>query len=322
MTPHAPAPGPGPVAGQVDAASHAVSHAVSHAGRQRGLSTTGAALLSHSSNAVFLLPEVPAVARVSTGAGAAARIARTQIVTGWLADRGFGATAPLPGADQVDIDEHTTVSFWVYYPQDHADTGPPLDAGGLGRLLRGLHDLGDTTVDPPFDLPTWTPLESLAATVNDPAQSAALNDAERIWLLHRIHQIRSELAALDWPLGHGLIHGDAWAGNLLHDPAAGRVLLGDWDWVSHGPHEVDLIPTWHATVRYGRPPTWARAFVDRYGYDLATSPRYDVLLQMRDLVQLTGPIRRAPHSPAAANRLAQRLGDLRRGDRVATWQAR
>lgn len=43
--------------------------------------------------------------------------------------------------------------------------------------------------------------------------------------------MRAAIAVLDWPLGTGLIHGDAWAGNLLSCPGrppAGAV-LGDWD---------------------------------------------------------------------------------------------
>lgn len=294
--------------------------AVDRAGRERRLPTAGATLISHSSNAVYLLPEIPAIARVTSGPGAAERVARTQAITAWLTDRGFGATAPLPGIDVVHINDHTSVSFWAYYPQ--TDHQPPATSSDLGRLLRNLHDLDVPPDELPVDVPTWLPLESLADTVSDPEQSAVLADTERTWLLHRIREIRDQLGTEQWPLGRGLIHGDAWAGNLLWDAATDRMLLGDWDWVSHGPREIDLIPTWHATIRYGRTTAWTRAFVDQYGYDLATTSAYDVLVQMRDLVQLTGPIRRAPDSPAAADRLAQRLGDLRRGARNSNWVTR
>lgn len=301
----------------IDAALLAV---VDRAGIERRLPTAGATLISHSSNAVYLLPEVPAVARVTSGPGGTDRVVRTQAITAWLVDRGFGATAPLPGVDVVDIDDRTSVSFWAFYPQ--ADHQPPATSSDLGRLLRDLHDLDVEHDKPPVDVPVWLPLESLADTVSDPEQSVVLADIERTWLLRRIREIRDQLSAEHWPLGRGLIHGDAWAGNLLWDAAAQRMLLGDWDWVSYGPREIDLIPTWHAAIRYGRTEAWTRAFVDQYGYDLATTSAYDVLVQMRDLVQLAGPIRRAPHSPAAADRLAQRLGDLRRGIRSSSWLSR
>lgn len=283
-----------------------------------GLSATDAQLIGHSSNAIVLLPEVPAVARVTAGAGSHDRVARVQALARYLVDQEYPATEPLPGAGVVDTDGPAAVSFWTYYPP--ARHSPELDSSHLGRLLRQLHDLDDV----PGDLPAWIPLESLAAAIDDPQQSSALNESDRVWLVLRISEIRGQVAMLDWPLGPGLIHGDAWAGNLIWDTtgSVSRPILGDWDWASRGPREVDLVPTWHATVRYGRPETWTAEFVDKYGYDLADWSGYDVMLQMRDLVQLTGPMRRAPHSPPAARRFAQRLGDLRRGDRASGWHAR
>ncbi len=290
--------------------------ALAAACQERGLDPAGAALLSHSSNAVYHLPRVAAVARITTGPGACERVARTQSVTRWLVDQGFAATEPLRGTPMVDLDDHTCVSFWVYYPQDLRRQEQP-DSSHMGRLLRELHQ----TEPPHIELPAWTPLESLAATVGDPDRSQAITPADRSWLSDRVAQVREQLLSVDWPLGTGLIHGDAWAGNLLWDTTSDAVVLGDWDWVSTGPREVDLIPTWHATIRYGRPPSWPQRFTEEYGFDLATWPGYDVMLQMRDLVQLTGPLRRAPHSPAALAALHQRLGDLRRGDRHSTWAA-
>jgi len=278
-----------------------------------------ATLLSHSTNVVYHLPSNGAVARITTGPHASERVRRTHAVTNWLVDQGFPATAPLPGAPVVTLADDACVSFWVYYPQPTAPADQP-DSSHLGRLLHQLHQL-DT---PPAQLPEWIPLESLADTIADHDLSRILTREDRVWITDRITTIRGKLAVTDWPLGTGLIHGDAWAGNLLWDQTSSSrdVVLGDWDWVSIGPREVDLIPTWHATVRYNRPPTWHAQFAAAYGYDLATWSGYDLLLQMRDLVQLTGPIRRAPHSPTALGRLRQRLGDLRRGDRDGEWTSR
>nr|WP_280218565.1 phosphotransferase [Nocardia neocaledoniensis] len=112
---------------------------------------------------------------------------------------------------------------------------------------------------------------------------------------------RIEFTAATWPLGHGLIHGDAWAGNLLWDttrPPHTQALLGDWDWAGIGPRKVDLIPTWHAAIRYGRDQAWVNDFIDTYRYDLTDYPDgYHLLRRMRDLVQLSGPLRRSSTSP-------------------------
>ena len=166
----------------------------------------------------------------------------------------------------------------------------------------------------------WVPLESLLATVDDVGLSAVLSPAERAWIRERIEDVRGQIAGLDWPLGTGLIHGDAWAGNLLarlgKQPA--DVVLGDWDWVSIGPREIDLIPTWHAATRYGKGQSWVSDFVDRYGYDLAEWDGYPQLMAMRDLVQLSGPIRRARAGNRYESALRQRLDSLLAEDSV-TW---
>jgi len=286
----------------------------------RDLNATGMRLLHHYSNAVVLLPNENAAARVATSHHDVAQIKRSQHVTRWLVEQhGFPATRPLAGIELVELDTKTTVSFWVYYPQPRSPQ--PLTSAHLGRLLADLH--GISTI--PHDLPCWVPLDSLSQALHDDTTALALDDADRHWLLRRIGEVREELATVEWPLGQGLIHGDAWAGNLLWvpNPAHGRdsVVLGDWDRVSHGPREVDLIPTWHAAHRYGKGLRWICDFVHHYGYDLTSWLGLSALLAMRDLVQISGPLRRAPHSPPHAHALRQRLGGLQAGDTSIVWTA-
>jgi hypothetical protein len=231
------------------------------------LDSTGIQLLHHYSNAVVLVPAEGAVARVAAGRHDVAQIRHSQQVTRWLVEQhGFPATCPLPGTDVIEVEPSTTVSFWVYYPQPASP--PPLTSAHLGCLLTQLH----TIPTPPGELPRWVPLVSLDHALHDDTAVTVLDDADRDWLLRRVSEIRNELAAVDWVLGHGLIHGDAWAGNPLRTPAAAHspdgVVLGDWDRVAHGPREVDLIPTWHAAHRYGKGASWTRDFVHRYGHDL------------------------------------------------------
>jgi aminoglycoside phosphotransferase (APT) family kinase protein len=289
--------------------------ALSRACEARGLDSAGAELIHHSSNAVYVLPRHAAVARVATDEADPDRPGRTYAVTQWLTARhGFGATAPLPGVEPVRIGGYT-VGFWQYYPQ-RSDI-PGATSKELGRLLRSLHDLPT----PEIELQRWAPLESLQGALLEDRTASAVSEEERAWLLSRVDEIRKALSELDWPLGIGLIHGDAWAGNLLWDnrtnPA--RPILGDWDWVGIGPREVDLIPTWHAAVRYGRDQTWVRNFIEAYGYDLSAWSGYRVLLDMRDLVQVTGPLRRAAASAEHADRLRQRIDDIRAGNLTTSW---
>ena len=291
--------------------------AMRQASAAMGLDAAGAKLIHHYSNAIYLLPAQNAVARITYGRDAAERVARSQAITRWLAQEcQFPATQPLDSTSPVTVNG-AVVSFWACYPQP-ADA-PPLTSGHLAVLLRLLHQAGT----PPVSLPAWVPLASLHATAGDPLLSAALTDDERTWIMTRITEVRDKIAALDWPLGTGLIHGDTWAGNLLSCPGASPAgaVLGDWDWVSTGPREIDLIPTWHAAARYGKPASWISDFISQYGYDLGQWAGYPILMAMRDLVQLTGPIRRARGSDPHRRALRQRLDSLRCEDTTSIWTA-
>jgi hypothetical protein len=291
-------------------------HALEVACRERGLSAAGARLIHRYGNAVYLLPAEPAVARIVDGPAHRARLSRA--VTEWLVTRhGIAATVPLPGAPPVELGPSTVVGFWAYYPQP-AEQDPPTSAH-LARVLRQLHEIDAV----PFELGPWQPLASLSAALSDPAATTNLAPSELDWLRHRVEEVRDRITGLTSPLGRGVIHGDAWAGNLLWHAAAGRdaVILGDWDWVSLGPREVDLIPTWHAAIRYGRGKQWADAFASVYGYDLSAWDGFRTLLAMRDLVQLTGPLRRAGDDPQFDAALRQRLNGIRNGDMQVIWRA-
>ena len=290
-------------------------HALLRACELAGVDPTDARLIHHYANAVYMLPAENAVARLLHGPHGAQRAATSLRITRWLVvDHDFPATAPIPGTEPIAVDETTTATFWTYYPQ-HDDGSKPTPAH-LGKLVRRLQDLPR----PPVELPPWTPLRSLETALRAPSALAAINFEEQHWLLDHINQIRHELDRLDFPLGWGLIHGDAWAGNVLWNTAAGQVatVLGDWDSVSWGPREIDLIPSFHAARRYGRGPGWAEAFVEAYGYDLSGWAGFPALLAMRDLVQLAGPLNRAPHEPALAQALRERLDGIRSGG-TSTW---
>jgi hypothetical protein len=290
--------------------------ALERACAERGLVSDGARLIHRYSNAVFLLPAEQTVARISTGSLARAQLIHN--VIGWLVqDRAVAATSTLVQAPPVEVESGGVVSFWTYYPQPEK-VAPPTSVQ-LARVLRRLHDVRAV----PFELETWQPLASLSAALADPAIAGNLSEADHDWLVGHIKDVSARVLDLDSVLGHGLIHGDAWAGNLLWHTAAGpdAVVMGDWDWMSYGPREVDLIPTWHAAIRYGRGDEWADDFARVYGYNLASRDGFRTLLAMRDLVQLTGPLRRSADRPEFRAVLRERLDGIRNGDACGVWRA-
>lgn len=279
-----------------------------------GLSVKGARLLHHYANTVWLLPAEQMVARVSTSRLAHQKARTSLAVCQWLIEQ-HQFPVPAPASDgAIEPAPGTAVTFWTYYPQPAEE---PPDSTYLGQLLHRLHALPRPTAK----LPRWRPLTSLELTIRDMKPPFPISDTDRCWLINRIEQIRQDLQQLEWPLGYGLIHGDAWAGNLLWNTSSTTptALLGDWDSTSYGPREIDLIATWHAAIRFGRGPQWSAAFADAYGYDLSGWAGLPTALAMRDLVQLVGLLRRVPRQPTLAPALHQRLTAIKNHDTRSTW---
>lgn len=294
---------------------HDLEHPASTAHRAAavtGLSTRGTRLLRDHGTAVFHLPAECAVARVATGPDAAAAAERAVAITRWLGQQDFPAVQPLSVEQPVRLDAHT-VTFWQYHPQPA--NGAPNDPAHLARLLRRLHALPQ----PPVELPAYRPLAHFTETVR--ASTRALTEHDRDWLLTRTQELLDEYTGLEFPLGVGHIHGDAYPGNLLHADHD-RVLLADWDETATGPRELDLVNTYQGT-RYGRTTEQLQAFSTAYGYDITTWSGFPVLRALRDLHTLGSFIRHADNADhTAAAQLAHRLSTLRAGDDTALWVSR
>jgi hypothetical protein len=281
---------------------------------QRDLPVKDARLVHHYSNAVYVLPAVDVVVRLTTSRRTSQLLDVTQAAVAHLVhDHAFPATAPFEDCPPVRLPTGIAASFWRYYPQPASSR--PFTSADLAALLSQLHTVPALDIE----LPAWEPLTSLRAELahDEPPHGLSCDEAE--WLRHAADDVARQVLETTWTLGTGLVHADAWAGNLLWD--GDRPILGDWDNIAIGPREIDLIPTWHAAVRYGRDRAWTRDFIDVYGYDLTTDPGFDLLLRMRDLVQLTGPLKRAAESRQHLAVLRQRFDAIHADDRTARWVA-
>ena len=234
---------------------------------------------------------------------------RAVAVTRWLCAQGFPATEPLDVEQPVHFGEYA-VTFWRYYPQDERTLPEPFHLGGL---LRELHRLPP----PPIELPVYRPLANFAVAVE---ASTFLPADERAWLLAERATLLDAYNQLDFPLGMGHIHGDAYSGNLLWN--GDQVLLGDWDETAIGSRELDLANT-HQSVRFGRPAKQLHAFNEAYGYDVTTWSGFQILREIRDLHTLGSYIRLADKgNEQATEQLRHRIRTLRQGDKNALWTAR
>jgi aminoglycoside phosphotransferase len=275
--------------------------ALDHAAESSGLNAGGAHLIRVFATAVYHLPAADAAARIAPVASpeSVTRLATSVRLTRWLAGIGFPTVEPVP-VDQPVVSHGCAVTFWRYLPQD----GPEPVPADLGRLLRQLHRLGP----PPVPLPVHRPLISVRRAIEF---SRAIDDEERAWLRDRCAHLLDAYDQLQFVLPAGMIHGDAWRGNLLRD--AHRVVLADWDAASAGPREIDLIPTVQG-VRFGLCEAERDAFVAAYGYDIRDWDGYEILREIRELSTITALLRDGHADAAVSRQLRVRLQSLRVGD--------
>jgi len=268
-----------------------------------GLDHRGARLIRLFATAVYHLPAAGAVARIALGTSpdSLGRLATSVRVTRWLAGLGFPAVEPLP-VDQPVTSLGLVVTFWRYLPQE--GVGPEPGTGDLGELLRRLHRLEP----PPVPLPVYQPLVSVRPAIET---SHAVGEDERAWLRDRCSRLLEAYDRLSFPLPAGMIHGDAWRGNLLRD--GHRVVLADWDAVSAGPRETDLIPTLQGP-RFGLAGDQRDAFIAAYGHDIRSWDGYPVLRDIRELSTLTALLRDGHIDVGARRELQLRLRSLRADD--------
>ncbi|MCQ9179278.1 aminoglycoside phosphotransferase family protein [Streptomyces sp. IBSBF 2953] len=275
--------------------------------RASGLADRSLTQLHHHATSVFLLAAEGVVVRVSP-ISQQRRLETAVSLARWLVANDFPATEPVNVPQPVAYGPYV-VTFWQHYPQPEHGAPP---AGRLGDLLRALHDLPP----PPLALPEYRPLTSFKNAVD---HSTYLAPRQREWLTARRKELLDAYGKLDFPLGHGHIHGDAYPGNTLWDGQGVR--LGDWDEAAFGPREIDLANTFQG-VRFGRTAGELDNFSEQYGQDIRQWSGLSVVCEIRDLHTLGSFVRRADRGDtAAAQQLSYRIETLRNMDAQARWGA-
>ncbi|WP_116947138.1 phosphotransferase family protein [Jiangella endophytica] len=286
--------------------THRVLH---HACRRAGLDPARAELIRRAENSVYRLPGA-VIARVgrsgqTAAAGKEVRVAR------WLERSGLAAVRALPDVEQpVDV-EGVPVTFWRALPP-HQEAAERQLAG----VLRRLHEL-----DPPgeFALPELAPFVRIRDRIEAAPTTSA---ADRAWLLGYLTELEARHAEL--PVGRtaGVVHGDAWAGNVVADDD-GTVWLLDLERFSVGPPEWDLVSTAVRLTSFGTLDTAGYGeFCAAYGYDVIGWAGYETLRDIRELRACSYMLQHAGRSGAAQAEAARRVACLRgrSGDRPWRWR--
>lgn len=271
-----------------------------------GLDHRGARLLKFTANAVFRLRTAPVVVRIAGSTALSHRPAKVVRVARWLAENDVPAVRLLPGLAQPVWVGAYQATVWQAVPAG----GRRPTVSDLAVLLRRLHDLPR----PDFDLPVWTPLDDVRRRLGD---AEGLDPADRGFLEDRCAELASLLTTLDYPLGIGVVHGDAHLGNVV--PSPDGPVLCDFDSTCLGPREWDLTPIPVGLSRFGGSARAATRFARVYGTDVTRWPGFSVLREVRELKLATSVLPILRSNPGVAPELRKRLHSVRTGDTSAGW---
>jgi len=273
-----------------------------------GLDARGARLLRLGSNAVYRLtsPVIARIARPDAGTGAAQR---TVDVARWLESVDYPIVRAIDVEQPVVVDNHA-VTFWEAISDDGSEYAT---IAQVAEVIARLHKL-----TPPESL-RLPELEPFANANHRIASSEWLNPSDRDFMNSELSRLQVEYARLDFPLPHGVIHGDANIGNVLRDSADNPVVI-DLDDFTTGPREWDLIQTaiyydrfgWHTQEEY-------EIFSKVYGYDLMQWPGYPVLAAVREFIIVTWIVQKANENQKTATEARKRVNALRTGASRKDW---
>ena len=282
--------------------------------RRAGLPRAGARLLKFTNNAVVALPAAGAVLRIAGSAGARSRVPAVLAVARWFEDLRLPAVRLLPGLPQpLEVEGHLVTVWRAVEPGPGPRVGEaPVE--DLARILRALHSV---EAPPPSAVGPWNPPGVLRSRLAE-AQGVSEGDAE--FLTREVGAVEAGLAALadvEPLLPTGVLHGDAYLGNLV--PSRSGPQLCDFDGVARGPREWDLVPVAVGALRFDYGHDLHRRFVHAYGVDVTAWPGFPALRRLRELQLVTSVLPALGANPALRPQWRLRLDSLRHGDDGVRW---
>lgn len=282
--------------------------AVRLACREVGMDDEKAELIRLGHNAIYRLSESPVVVRVARQPNHWALAEREVCIAGWLADVGVPAVRLWETLRQPIEALERPVTFWEALPPAGDTT-----TGDLGRLLVALHSV---STDPPCDLQTFDPLINAETRARN---ATTVPGSLTTFVLEQCDILRREFAELEFRLPKGVIHGDAYRGNVLR--RNDQPVLIDFETFAHGPREWDLIPTAIAHRRLGLPGEAWDQFVDAYGFNVETWPGFEVLARMREIMMTSWLMQLVEDHDSVLYELQIRIKSIEEGDSGRRWQA-
>lgn len=265
-------------------------------------------LLRFGNNGVFQVGHrfVVRIARPTTPAETTRR--ETQVA------RALGAArVPVVRLAELPVEQPLTAAgclgtIWDYVP------GKRPTFYQFGQLVRRFHESTDEWQR--TQLPEWRPLATARQRLDELNDQYADDD---VALLNTWYdRISSELDGLRPVLPRGVIHGQAEIGNaLVHGKTP---LFLDFERVSIGPREWDLIDTAVAVLRFDRPFENYHRFADAYGFDVMSWDGFETFRRVWELRATTWLMQAGAHSKVRGDEVRVRIDTWRNDEPMKVWR--
>src|SRR5699024_459854 len=193
-----------------------------------GIDSAGATLIRDGSNVLYRLAG-NTVTRI--GPSGSREVAEREIgVSRWLANVGVPGVHALPDLPQPTMVGDCPVTWWQYLAKSRDGT-----TAELAALLRALHD---APAPEALGLPYHDPFAGIVGRID---AATHVGEEDRDWLRQQLDRLQEMYRQRHRAGGGGVIHGDAGQGNVVVT-TAGQAVLIDFEHVSYGDSEWDLIP--------------------------------------------------------------------------------
>lgn len=269
--------------------------------RAAGLDPAGARLLRHHTNAVYRLVRSPVVVKIDRPGGGRSPVDVVALVR-WLRRQDVPVVPLAPASQPLEIDG-CTVTFWRYLPQRRE-----IVAADLAEPLSLLHTLRARPAQ-------WLPNRHIDETFTRIAQSIdaspILSPSDRMLLRAERARLSQRAPDIAFVLPPGLVHGDAHHRNMLWDKATAQAVLADWESITLGQPEWDLVTVEVHCRRFAHPAVEYEKFCRYYGFDIRDWSGYPWLRDLRELRMITTNAYKTSPGTPGAREVLRRIAALR-----------
>ena len=270
-----------------------------------GVDVAGAGLLRNGSHVMWALPG-GIVGRVGER-GSSEEATKEVAVSRWLERSAVRAVRASSIEVQPTIVDGYPVTWWELLPQHR-----PASPAELGATLQKLHSI---KTQPEFQLPTFSTFDVSRERL-DGVQGF---DDEVTWLSERMDVLERQFHELVPSMQSGVIHGDAWQGNVAVIQNGESIIL-DFEAFCIGPLLWDLIPIAADYTDFSRiADDEYLAFVASYGLDATKVPAYRTLADIQEARWTAFALSKAKPGSAEEEEARHRIACLR-GDVPKPWK--